>query len=198
MFLTYCTKACGEATDLALEKCVEVGAHAVVAPCCVGKLRSDRADPNTFIRTGCSERHNGPLIMYPRSKVFRSILSSYHHKDVGMMQLFNALASAGDYSESQDLNVRDGAIRRTAKTLLEWDRVIWLKSKGYSVKLCKMDPPEASPKNDIIIAYNEHSCNDEADFCGKDVRELEKNGIDCTSHCPFLKMASHYLIKSKS
>jgi len=124
--------------------------------------------------------------VYPRSEVFRVVLSSYscNIEDIGMAQLFNALASAGDYSESQDSNLRDGAIRRTAKTLLEWDRVLWLKSQNFSVKLCKMDPIEASPKNDIIIGYYKGSCSNKSNSNGKD------------THSYSLKMASHYLLGS--
>uniref|UniRef100_A0A7S1BC49 Methyltransferase domain-containing protein n=1 Tax=Corethron hystrix TaxID=216773 RepID=A0A7S1BC49_9STRA len=163
--------ACGEATDLALERCLAVGASAVVAPCCVGKLRSDRSDPNTYIRKGCGAGADLVLdekgssedvrdVFYPRSTIYKSILSTYGKNGMSMARLFNALASAGDYSERQDTSSVEGRVRRTAKMLLEWDRVMWLKSHGYDVKLCKMDPPEASPKNDIIIG----------NYCGK-VRE---------------------------
>lgn len=48
--------ACGEATDMALDKCVAMGASYVMAPCCVGKIK-----------------HSS--LCYPRSKMVRTLLN---------------------------------------------------------------------------------------------------------------------------
>ncbi|WAQ99326.1 GSTCD-like protein [Mya arenaria] len=48
-----CLHACGVATDLVLQQCLERGANFVICPCCYGSI------------------HNTHLITYPRSQLFR-------------------------------------------------------------------------------------------------------------------------------
>ena len=77
-----------------------------------------------------------------------------------MWSRFGELVSAGDFGDHVEGDV--GWWRRAAKSLLESDRMMQLVEKptvtgagegGYIVKLCKMEPLEASPKNDIIVAW---------------------------------------------
>ena len=137
--------ACGEATDLAMNLCNSVGAAMVVAPCCVGKLNSKKKNNYIYHPKRVHEDYNESLINYPRSLHFRSNLSLNNEE-------FGKLASAGDYGEVVDMHSSKGAFRRAAKTLIEHDRISWAKECGYDAVLTRMEPWNASPKNDIIIA----------------------------------------------
>jgi Methyltransferase TRM13 len=177
---------CGEATDVALRKCFNSNnttanddatttappASLVFCPCCVGKLNAQRKNPYVWQATGT----NMPTISYPQSKLFQQYISSTDD--------WNALAQAADYSShtcssscnSNDNNTNNdddtttiphesrthsNAIRRTAKALVETDRLLFLQqqttatknTRTYETALTRMIPWEATPKNDIIMAW---------------------------------------------
>jgi Methyltransferase domain len=134
---------CGEATDVVLQLAGSLGASSIVAaPCCVGKLSADKRNPYVFQATG----QNHPTVQYPRSSVFCQVITE--QKD------WNALAKAADYSDAGECRTSRNAVRRTAKALLETDRQCFLEEAfGYETALMRMDPWEATPKNDIIVAW---------------------------------------------
>ena len=132
--------ACGQATDWVLHQCGRHEASFVVSPCCVGKLASSVRDPYLYRATATD---NLRQIQYPQSSFLRPILS---------IDQFDALARAADISTvSQKTPLQ--ATRRVAKTILEMDRLEYMKEKfSYAdLTLTRMDPWEASPKHDILV-----------------------------------------------
>lgn len=134
---------CGQATDVAIRRSISVGATALVmAPCCVGKLSRQVLNPDIYHATG----QNVPTVSYPQSPTFCRLISDANDWD--------ALAKAADYSNEKEARTARNATRRTAKAVLETDRRMFLESSGYRTVLTRMDPWEATPKNDIIVAWN--------------------------------------------
>lgn len=155
---------CGQVTDVALRLCGQHRAALVMAPCCVGKINSLRNNPYTFQATGSNIC---PLTshQYPQSSVFA--------KHITQVSDWNSLAQAADYSaeSKQECRMTRNAARRVAKGLLETDRILYLKEfHGYEhACLTRMQPWEATPKNDIILAWNDdnHSNNPDGDLMKK-------------------------------
>ena len=144
--LGICLHGCGEASDLVLRACGENGASFVVCPCCVGKLNRQKSNPYIFHATAADI----PTVSYPQSQVFRNLLTS---------EEFDILAGAGDYSDYNDMHTCKYATRRTAKGIIEMDRILFMKERyGYDyLVMTKMQPFEASPKNDIVMGWR--SCS---------------------------------------
>ena len=140
--------ACGEATDLVLRACGESEANFIVSPCCVGKLSSQTHNPYIYHATATNE----PTISYPQSSGFCKCISRSSNSSKDM---FDILAKAACYSEMQDMRTCRNATRRTAKSLLEMDRLLFMKETYHydHVVLTRMDPWEASPKNDILMGW---------------------------------------------
>jgi hypothetical protein len=143
--------ACGEASDLVLRACARVNAQMVVAPCCVGKLNRRVLNPYVYHATG----ENIPTIAYPQSLAFQNIILAPEDWD--------AIAKAADYSDWDEMKISRNATRRTAKALLETDRLLFLQEQyQYCTALVRMDPWEASPKHDILLAWH-IGCGEKAD-----------------------------------
>jgi SAM-dependent methyltransferase len=140
--------ACGEASDLVLRACGQAGAAILMAPCCIGKLNRKKLNPYIYHATG----DNRPTITYPQSKAFATTLDWSDEAD------WNALAKAADYSDWEEMRLARNATRRTAKALLETDRLLYLKEEfGYETAMTRMDPWEASPKHDILLGWPSNS-----------------------------------------
>lgn len=148
---------CGEATDVTLRKAVSVQATAiVVAPCCVGKLSQQVRNPNIYHATG----QNSATVSYPQSPTFCQV--------IGNQADWDALAKAADYSNEKETRTSLNAARRTAKALLETDRRLFLESHSiYRTALMRMDPWEATPKNDIIVAWDPNKLSVAKDMFSK-------------------------------
>ena len=188
--------ACGEASDWVLRKCVEKNACFVVCSCCSGKLSRDASNPYTYHSTGRNEN----AIRYPQSKVFsslgqdvdcRSDNDDTHHKMTPDM--FDDISKAADYSELGDLCTPRNACRRAAKSLVEWDRLLYVKEcTMYSCKgnvvLSRMQPLEATPKNDMIIGWSDDRLNP---YRNTDISAIAKNE---SCHGDFQK-AMNYLFE---
>lgn len=145
---------CGEATDVGLRKAAMKGATAmVVAPCCVGKLSKRALNPDVYHATGS----NVATVSYPQSEIFCRLIGTRNEKTDTTQQAeedWNALAKAADYSNEGEVRTSRNATRRTAKALLEKDRQLFLETMyGYRTALTRMEPLEATPKNDILIAW---------------------------------------------
>jgi hypothetical protein len=136
---------CGEATDVALRKCGLATARAIVfAPCCVGKLNPNVKNPYIRLATGSDT----PSVLYPQSSLFQ--------QHITVKEDWNALARAADYGDAQESRTIRNAARRTAKALLETDRRLLLEEHfGYRTALTRMEPWEATPKNDILLAWKD-------------------------------------------
>jgi hypothetical protein len=118
--------ACGEATDMVMQKCLEERAAYVLAPCCVGKIKlSD--------------------LSYPRSATLAAELSRTEYE---------VLAKAADFGHSSSAAVAHSDInrrRRRCKTLLESDRNMCAEEAQYDTFMFVMHPPSATPKNDVLV-----------------------------------------------
>ncbi|KAL9180768.1 hypothetical protein ACHAXT_011221 [Thalassiosira profunda] len=162
--------ACGEASDWVLRKCLEQKASFVVCSCCCGKLRQSAKNPYVYQSTGGNEKE----INYPQSRAFASsgrCIEIRNDDGKGEKQhlsseMFDEIARAADYSELGDLRKPKNACRRAAKSLVEWDRLLYCKecmtadsgTEG-NVVLTRMHPWEASPKNDILVGWHGAASN---------------------------------------
>ncbi|KAG9414484.1 hypothetical protein AC1031_007891 [Aphanomyces cochlioides] len=116
--------ACGEATDMVLEKCLVANAAYVLAPCCVGKIKHSE-------------------LIYPRSNAINQALSRTEYQIV---------AKAADFGHAAvSLNAINIA-RRRCKSFVEADRNLRAReTKGYHTAMYIMHPFNATPKNDILV-----------------------------------------------
>lgn len=157
---------CGEATDVVLRIAGKKQASAVVvSPCCVGKLAANGDNPYVFQATG----KNIATVSYPQSTTFCQLILgtmavNKYKKDLKASERmeqknkdksdWDALAKSADYSSMPETRTPRNAARRTAKALLETDRSLFLQETfAYETCLTRMDPWEASPKNDILLAW---------------------------------------------
>eukprot|EP00523_Entomoneis_sp_CCMP467_P009067 CAMPEP_0168729322 /NCGR_PEP_ID=MMETSP0724-20121128/6140_1 /TAXON_ID=265536 /ORGANISM="Amphiprora sp., Strain CCMP467" /LENGTH=1037 /DNA_ID=CAMNT_0008776195 /DNA_START=8 /DNA_END=3121 /DNA_ORIENTATION=- len=169
---------CGEATDVALRKCGQAGARAMVfCPCCVGKLNRNRKNPYIWQSTGS----NTPTVEYPQSSLFQQCFVEDRQKD------WNALAKAADYGDAEQSRTCRNAARRCAKSLLETDRKLFLEEAyGYQTALTRMEPWEATPKNDILLAWKPSANSPQTtdtwinpnEACHKDIETTQAHLID--------------------
>lgn len=138
--------ACGGASDTVLACAVRAQAAAVVASCCVGGIVSTKGSV-TGKASGAAvtdpSAKDGAVIDWTvsRSAVFRSVLRDGD---------FSRIARAADFGEK--LSDKD-EWRRVAKSMLEQDRVLWMREMNYNVRMVKMKPLDCTPKNDILIAW---------------------------------------------
>ena len=152
--------ACGEASDWVLRKCLEQRASWVVCSCCCGKLRRDASNPYVFQSTGANEKQ----VTYPQSKTFVSLGGGGSKSHTITAEDFDEVAKVSDYSQLGDIRQPKNACRRAAKSLVEWDRLLFTKEatqqlEDATVILAKMDPWEASCKNDILIGWLSSDAN---------------------------------------
>ncbi|OQS03015.1 glutathione S-transferase C-terminal domain-containing protein, partial [Thraustotheca clavata] len=124
--------ACGEATDMVLDKCLAAQAAYVLAPCCVGKIKHSQLE-------------------YPRSKSLQDAISRSEYE---------VLAKAADFGHSGQsaLAINQTNInRRKCKSVLETDRNKRASEMfGYSTAMYIMHPFDATPKNDILVGLPRH------------------------------------------
>lgn len=153
--------ACGEASDWVLRKCIQKKASFVVCSCCCGKLRQEAKNPYVYQSTGVNDKE----ISYPQSKAFASLGQSCGDNKNAQQRftpaMFDELAKSADYSELGDVRKPRNACRRAAKSLVEWDRLLFAKERmsiGETV-LARMIPWEASAKNDVLIGWFDGSTN---------------------------------------
>lgn len=118
--------ACGEATDIAIDQCLSVGATFVVAPCCVGKVQRS-------------------TLHYPRSKRMGKLLSR---------NSYDILASAGDFGHTSIECTHLHQRRQQCKLWIEADRSWRAMEANYNALMFKMHPIDATPKNDIIVGWS--------------------------------------------
>lgn len=117
--------ACGYLTDVVLEACARRKLPFVVCPCCVGKLQ------------------NKTNQQVPRSKWLRE----ERHVDE---KSYLEMARIADHS-SYDFDDEKHSTERRAKSLLEIDRLAAMLEQGFEGHWSKLEPPSASPKNDILF-----------------------------------------------
>lgn len=116
--------ACGEATDLAQMKCIEIGASYIMCPCDIGFLQNSKLD-------------------YPRSSAFSEVLTR---------EEYMKMASAADWT-CWDFDSDHGIRGKLCMGYIDLDRNLAAEESGYTTYLYTTNPREATPKNDIIFGY---------------------------------------------
>ncbi|CAG5115091.1 unnamed protein product [Candidula unifasciata] len=117
-----CLHACGSATDMVLQLCLDCQASFVICPCCYGSIQKTH------------------LLSYPQSQQFVDAGISY--KD------FLTLGHAADQTE---FNIALEAQGRLCMNLVDTDRAEHAREVGYLVTLCMLTPPACSPKNNLLL-----------------------------------------------
>ena len=108
-----------------MELCRQCEVDCIVCPCCNGKL-------GATIDTGKKDGGDETRFTYPRSGVFRSLISENEY----------ALLS----------KAADDEFNYLAKCCIELDRGYVALEQGYEVTLLSMDPLIASPKHHIVYS----------------------------------------------
>ncbi|BFZ24480.1 hypothetical protein BsWGS_27519 [Bradybaena similaris] len=117
-----CLHACGSATDMVLQLCLDRQASFVVCPCCYGSIQ------------------NTHLLSYPQSR--RCMEAGITYKD------FLTLGHAADQTE---FNIALEEQGRLCMNLVDTDRAERARELGYQVTLCKLEPATCSPKNNLLL-----------------------------------------------
>ena len=116
--------ACGSSTDMIINKCIELNASLVISPCCYGAIKSNES------------------IEYPLSDIYK--------KGMNNSLNYNILTNYSDRTE-KDKKYQDMAF--TCMELVDTDRILFLKQKGYkSAYLTRLLPENCTLKNNVIVA----------------------------------------------
>ncbi|XP_077427024.1 glutathione S-transferase C-terminal domain-containing protein [Vanacampus margaritifer] len=115
--------ACGVATDMVMEHCIQAGASFVISPCCYG-----------FIQ-------NAVKFTFPRSKKFQETLIYKEHM---------ILCRFADQTAPQ-LPPERRLIGKQCMGLVDLDRSWGAESHGYQVQVMTMEPETCSPKNNMLV-----------------------------------------------
>ena len=121
--LGFALHACGPASDEAQERCLAHGATYVICPCDLGQLQHS---PHP----------------YPRSTRFRGLLTRDE---------YDALASAADWTNSEDPSRREQGARSMAYVNL--DRNLAAEEVGYETLLLLGYPLQSTPKNQVLYGW---------------------------------------------
>ncbi|ETL44976.1 hypothetical protein L916_04821 [Phytophthora nicotianae] len=130
--------ACGEATDMVMQKSLAERAAYVLAPCCVGKIKLSE-------------------LAYPRSATLAAELTRTEYE---------VLAKAADFGHSSSTTMAHTDInrrRRRCKTLLESDRNMRAEEAQYDTFMFVMHPPTATPKNDVLVGIPRNLTAEQSD-----------------------------------
>ncbi|XP_044045718.1 glutathione S-transferase C-terminal domain-containing protein isoform X1 [Siniperca chuatsi] len=115
--------ACGVATDMVMEHCIQAGAAFVISPCCYG-----------FIQ-------NAIKFTFPKSKRFQETLTYKEHM---------ILCRFADQTAVQ-LPPERRLIGKQCMGLVDLDRLWAAETHGYLVRVMTMEPESCSPKNNMLV-----------------------------------------------
>lgn len=115
--------ACGVATDMVIEHCIQTRAAFITCPCCYG-----------FIQ-------NTSKFNFPKSEKFKKTLSYKEHM---------ILCRFADQTAVQ-LPPKRRLIGKQCMCLVDLDRATAAEEQGYSVQVISMEPESCSPKNNMIV-----------------------------------------------
>ncbi|XP_032685569.1 glutathione S-transferase C-terminal domain-containing protein homolog [Odontomachus brunneus] len=118
--------ACGVATDLVIQSCVEKNAIFVCCPCCYGFVQD------------CHR------LTYPRSDIFKEHLGNRE---------YSFLSHAADQTHHHccsEQNVKTAQGYR-CMTIVDTDRKLYAEQFGYKVHLGQLIPPMCTPKNYLLV-----------------------------------------------
>lgn len=128
--------ACGVATDIVMQLCVQKKAHFICCPCCYG---------------GVLEM---PHIRYPRSEFFRKPISG----GGGSVKLtagdYFCIAHGSDQSHAEDVvNTLKAKCDQgqLCMDIIDYDRRMYAEEQGYKVIATKLEPVTCTQKNRLLI-----------------------------------------------
>lgn len=118
--------ACGVATDLVIQTCIEKNAIFVCCPCCYGSVQD------------CHR------LTYPRSDVFKEHIENRDYL---------CLAHAADQTHQQSHLQENAKIAQGYRcmTIVDTDRKLYAEQFRYKVHLGKLIPPTCTPKNNLLV-----------------------------------------------
>jgi len=122
--------ACGEATDLAQIRCIEIGVPYILCPCDIGYIQNS-------------------LLNYPRSLAFSSVISRDD---------YNVIAKVADWT-NWDFDSEQAKNGKLCMGYISLDRNLSAEESGYDTYLFTTDPRNATPKNDIICGFQSDNRN---------------------------------------
>ncbi|KAI4467813.1 hypothetical protein MML48_2g00014126 [Holotrichia oblita] len=118
--------ACGVATDLVIQNCINNGAHFVSCPCCYGGI------------------HDCNQLKYPRSAEILELNIS--NKE------YLIIAHAADQThDEENIKTKQGFV---CMDIIDNDRKLMAESQGYIVHLGKLQPPSCTPKNNLLVGLS--------------------------------------------
>lgn len=115
--------ACGVATDLVIQNCINNKAHFVVCPCCYG---------------GIKDCHH---LKYPRSKQFQKL-------DLGYKNYLNLAHAADQTHDVDNIKTKQGYM---CMDIVDTDRRLFAESCDYEVHLGKLQPTTCTNKNNLLV-----------------------------------------------
>ncbi|XP_054998190.1 glutathione S-transferase C-terminal domain-containing protein [Sorex araneus] len=115
--------ACGVATDMVIDHCIQARATFVTSPCCYGFIQ----------RTS--------KFSFPKSEQFKAVLSYKEHM---------ILCRFADQTAVQ-LPAPRRLIGKQCMYLVDLDRARAAEERGYSAHVISMEPESCSPKNNMIV-----------------------------------------------
>lgn len=124
--------ACGTATDLVLQRCLDKGASFVVCPCCYGGIQ-------------CSH-----TMAYPRSGAFMQ--AGLTSEDYLML---------GHAADQTEFNIRHAQQGQTCMVAIDSDRLLCAREHGYDILLSSLEPPSCSPKNRLLLGSKDRTWSPE-------------------------------------
>ncbi|XP_042341610.1 glutathione S-transferase C-terminal domain-containing protein [Plectropomus leopardus] len=137
--------ACGIATDMVMEHCIQAGAAFVISPCCYG-----------FIQ-------NAIKFTFPKSKRFQETLTYKEHM---------ILCRFADQTAVQ-LPPERRLIGKQCMGLVDLDRSWAAETQGYSVRVMTMEPESCSPKNNMLLGRPLHKSK--LEVCANQLEALVHN-----------------------
>ncbi|GMH38781.1 hypothetical protein BSKO_06665 [Bryopsis sp. KO-2023] len=166
--------ACGNATDYAMMKAVQMRAAYLVSPCCVGKLKFSLTGGSSFHMSKCrysatEQAHQSDYInLESLSESIKEISMESdpqvvtHPRSAWMtdqltepVQQFQAMAKMGDYFHSKDSKHGEASNLWNAASLcklhIEIDRNQAAKEAGYMVELIKTIHCDQMAKKDLLM-----------------------------------------------
>ncbi|XP_055546414.1 glutathione S-transferase C-terminal domain-containing protein homolog [Wyeomyia smithii] len=120
--------ACGVASDIVLDKCLEQRAKFVCCPCCYGKL------------------YESDAMQYPRSKFFRQ-------SDL-LLKEYLCIAHCADQTHDLDnsrTNLEKSHQGFYCMDIIDKDRAMRAEEFGYTVSLKRLKPENCTPKNRMLV-----------------------------------------------
>ena len=118
--------ACGSSTDMIINKCIEINASVIISPCCYGAIKANEN------------------IEYPLSQIYKQAIKNNPEFD------FNILTN---YSDRTEKDKKYESMAFTCMELVDTDRILYLKEKGYKLAyLTRLLPENCTSKNNVIVA----------------------------------------------